>query len=79
MAVGHLTYLDLPPEQRKEAAERLRTALRASLSSPFTAPEQRVMLTLQMDFITAWENGQLTVGTAPPVPVRALPEPESKS
>jgi hypothetical protein len=77
MAVGHLTYLDLTPAQRKVAAQRVREQVRTALANPFLTADQRGTLILQVDRITRWERGQLALG-APFVAVITVP-PETKS
>ena len=62
MAVRTLSYLDLTPEQRSQAATRLRDTLRGQLGNPFLSAEQRSVVQYQVDRITQWENGRLLPG-----------------
>jgi len=64
MAAKTLTYLDLPLDQRKKAATRVREQIRAALSNPFLAADQRANLQAQVDRITKWEQGTLEIGAA---------------
>jgi len=78
MAVGHLTYLQLTPAQRKIAAQRVREQVRTALANPFLTSDQRATLVLQVDRITRWEHGKLELG-APFVAVYTAPPDETKS
>jgi predicted site-specific integrase-resolvase len=64
MAAKTITYLDLPLDQRKKAAIRVREQIRSALSNPFLSADQRTNLTAQIDRITKWEQGTLEVGAA---------------
>lgn len=75
MAVGHLTYLQLSPAQRKIAAARVREHVRTALANPFLTADQKATLVLQVDRITRWEQGRLALGE-PYVAVVSTPADE---
>jgi hypothetical protein len=80
MGVGHLTYLDLSPEQRQQAAGRARERLRSHLANPFMTADQAKLLQEQAEKIDRWEAGLLPVETPrQPSPLladlKALPGP----
>jgi hypothetical protein len=72
MAVGHVTYLDLSPEQRRQAAKAVREKVRAALANPFLTNEQKSALTYQLERITHWEHGRLAMGAPFRLPVTAI-------
>lgn len=59
MAIKHLTYLDIDPAQRAEAANEARRRLRAHLASPFLTPDTAAQIHTQIAKIDAWEHGRL--------------------
>jgi hypothetical protein len=65
MAIKHLTYLDIDPAKRSEAAEEARKRLRAHLSSPFTTADTASQIQAQIAKIDAWEHGQVPAAPAP--------------
>jgi hypothetical protein len=65
MAVGHLTYKDLTPEQRREGAKAQREQLRQLMANPFLASEQLQALSERLAHIDKWEMGHLEVGKKP--------------
>lgn len=64
MAVQHLTYLDIPPSQRREAAAAARKRLHEHLSNPFLSPEQARTAHEKLTALDRWEAGQIHVRTA---------------
>jgi hypothetical protein len=68
MATRSLTYLDIPEDIRREAAGRARTNLRALLVSPAYTQEQRAEIVAQIEHISQWEAGLLSVTGAPVAP-----------
>lgn len=73
MAIGHVTYLDLPLQARSAAANRVREQIRQAMANPFLAADQRALLVAHLHRITHWEHGRLPIGA--PLPSLA-PEPE---
>jgi hypothetical protein len=65
MAVGHLTYLDLTPDQRQEGARAAREQVRKLMANPFLTADQQKILSDRVMHIDKWENGQLEVGAPP--------------
>lgn len=66
MAIGRLTYLDLDPERRREAASTSRRRLAQLLDNPFLNQRQIKFLSDQLHHIEAWENGTIA---EPPSPI----------
>lgn len=62
MAVKHLTYLDLTPEQRALAASEARGRIKNLLANPFITPDQAEHLRLEMLRIGQWERGEVPLG-----------------
>lgn len=73
MAIQHLTYLDLTPEQRREGAKRARDQLRSLLQNPMLTPEQLTALSDRMVHIDNWEKGALEIPKGSPQ--KGLPSP----
>ena len=65
MAIGHLSYTDLSAEQRAEAANKIRTQLRAQLHNPALTVEQRAQIQERMLHLDHWAAGALPVKAAP--------------
>lgn len=57
MAVRHLTYLDLTPDQRREGAARAREKYRSVLANPFLTKEQSEAVQKEIAKIDSWERG----------------------
>lgn len=74
MAAKSLNYLDIPVEQRREAAAKARANLRALLANPAQTLEQRALLQKRIVHLSKWEAGLLEV-----TPSEAEPEPEPKA
>lgn len=72
MAIRHLTYLDLTPEQRREGAKGAREQLRQAAASPYLTLEQRAAINERTELIHKWEKGDLEVTPKAPTP-KALP------
>ncbi len=80
MAIGHLSYLDLTPEQRHEGAKAARERVRQLLANPFLSQDQRQILADRLSHIDAWERCQLHAPASAPMQVEMiqdLPEVES--
>ena len=60
MAVKHLSYLDLSPEQRTRAATQARGRIKTMLANPFLTPDQVAHLRREQEQIGKWERGQLS-------------------
>ncbi len=61
MAIRTLTYLDLTPEQRHDAAAKLRAVLRQQLAS-LEAESEAYRLTMgRLEQINQWEKGLIKV------------------
>jgi hypothetical protein len=73
MGVKHLTYKDIPSEQRQQGAAEARTRIVALLSNPFLTPEQREYFEAQRARIDQWEKGALPE-PPPRVPVAHVVE-----
>jgi hypothetical protein len=80
MAVRHLSYLDLTPDQRYASAGLAREKLRGLLANPFLTREQLTSINDQIHRIDLWEKGELQINSLgekpslPPAPeVKALP------
>lgn len=69
MAVKHLSYLDLTPEQRREGAQKGRERIQAMLMSPLLTGDQIAALHQQLDRLDQWEQGKIEI-KAPPQPAR---------
>lgn len=65
MAVKHLTYRDIPADQRQKGAAEARTRIVTLLSNPFLTPEQRAALDEQRTRIDLWEKGALPEARKP--------------
>jgi hypothetical protein len=61
MAVKHMSYLDLTPEQRSEGAQKGRQRIQAMLLSPFLTGDQAAILHKQLARIDEWERGAISV------------------
>ena len=61
MAIKHLTYLDLTPEQRRQGAGEARTRLQGHLMHPFLTPGQRAQVEQEFARVGAWEHGRIPV------------------
>jgi hypothetical protein len=61
MAIKHITYLDLTPEQRRQGAGEARTRLQGHLAHPFLTPGQRAQVAEEFARIGAWEHGRIPV------------------
>lgn len=59
MAVKHLSYKDIPPDQRQKGAAEARARIMAALSNPFLPADQRAYFEDQRRRIDLWEKGQL--------------------
>jgi hypothetical protein len=59
MAVQHLTYLDLSPEQRARAASEARGRIKTLLANPFLTPDQAEHLRKEQLRLGQWERGEL--------------------
>lgn len=60
MAVKHLSYRDLSPEQRKKGAADARQRVVAMMSTPFLPAEQRAYFEKNLEQINQWERGALS-------------------
>lgn len=71
MPIGHFSYLDLTPAQRRRAANHLRQKVRQSMG--FMSPGQVAHVQEQLRQLGEWENGTVGVakpGTHPRTPVK---------
>lgn len=59
MAQGHITYLELPQEVRRHAADRTRKQIRDLMTTNFITPDQMTFLNYRLQQIDAWERGTL--------------------
>jgi hypothetical protein len=66
MAVKHMNYLDIPVEQRREAAAVARKRLHDHLSSPVLTPDQAATIHSKLVEIDKWEAGELSVSSLDP-------------
>jgi hypothetical protein len=73
MAIQHVTYLDLTPEQRRDAAKTARTRLQTMISNPFLQPDQVKYLHDQMERLVQWERGEVPLAKPTPSALRFLP------
>jgi hypothetical protein len=70
MAIKHLTYLDLTPEQRRDSARKARAQIQQQLANVLITPDQQQTLLTHLDKVNQWEAGTLAMGkpqTATPV------------
>ena len=65
MSVGRLTYLDLTPGQRTEAAKAARQRVRTAMANPLLTPDQQVALQAHLRLIDNWESGRIPVSAHP--------------
>ncbi len=65
MAIKHISYADLTPEQRRKGAEEARKRLSGMLMAPFLTPEQQLAIQAQLKNIDDWEQGRLPVARKP--------------
>lgn len=72
MGIRTLTYLDLPLDQRKNAAKVARDRLRAMISNPLLTAEQSQVLAERMTLLDQWENGTLSIRPIDPMSRTAL-------
>lgn len=63
MAIRHLTYLDLTPEQRALGAAAARGRIRALLANPHLTSEQVRQLRQEQIRLAKWERGTLSSPT----------------
>lgn len=68
VTVKHLTYLDLTPEQRMQAANEARAKIRVLLANPFITEDQAFHLSQQLARLNHWERGTLPVQNPPEIP-----------
>lgn len=68
MAIGNLTYLDIPEKLRREAATKTRMHLRSLLANPAYTPEQRAQILAQIAQLADWESGKIPVNGATAAP-----------
>lgn len=61
MSVKHLTYLNLSPEQRREAAAKRRAQLKAMLANPLMEARQVAVVHEQLRMLAAWEAGTVKI------------------
>lgn len=61
MSVKHMSYLDLSPQQRREAAATRRTHLKAMLANPIMDQLQAKVIMRQLQVLAAWEAGTIPV------------------
>ncbi len=59
MAIQHMSYTSLPPQQRQAGAKAAKQRLHVILSSPILTQEQRQILLAAVAKIVAWEQGKL--------------------
>lgn len=74
MAHKHLTYLDIPANQRRMMAAKSLTRLKESLGNPVLTQEQQATILERIDRVTKWAAGNLpqnhhTVGVSEDVNV----------
>lgn len=67
MAARSLSYLDITPEQRREAAARTKSQLRSLLANPANTMEQRALLQARIAHLSQWEAGLLDAPERAPV------------
>jgi hypothetical protein len=60
MAIKHLTYLDLTPEQRRDSARKARAQIQQQLANILITPDQQKTLLGHLDRVNQWEAGVLT-------------------
>jgi hypothetical protein len=58
MAIGHISFMDLPQGARRHAAERTRQQIRTLMTTNFVTPEQMLYLTKRLQQLDAWEKGE---------------------
>lgn len=63
MAIRHLSYLNLTPEQRTAAASVAQGRIRMLLASPSITPEQVAQLRQEKIRLAQWVEGLLTPPT----------------
>lgn len=61
MAIGHISYLDLDPKQRKLAAQRTRSQIRSMMTGNFITPEQSIYLQERLSLLDKWEHGLIPI------------------
>ena len=61
MAVQRLTYLDLTPEQRALAAQKVRAQIKATSTHSLLTPEQSAHLSKKLAQLDKWEKGTLPI------------------
>lgn len=74
MGVKHMTYLDLSPEQRREAANEARARLQTHLSNPTLSVEQQAVIMKQLTDLDRWEAGTIPIGGTPTAHVVQITE-----
>jgi hypothetical protein len=75
--IKHISYLQLNPRVRAQAAERARTQLRAVLTNTVMTPESAAMVNKRLADLDLWEHGKMPEHPAHPAPHKVpaqLPE-----
>lgn len=65
MGVKHLSYTDIPKDQRQKGAAEARARIVAMMANPFLTPEQRAHFEAERRKIDQWEAGTLPVVRTP--------------
>ena len=65
MGVRHATYLDMPPDQRRKAANEAKARIQSYLVHPILSDEQRAKLHEDLARLNQWEAGTLPVHREP--------------
>lgn len=71
MGIKHMSYLDIPPEDRRDVAANIRRRIREQLVNPFIPREQSAALLVQLEASSQWEEGTLHIGSSDTLPVPA--------
>lgn len=61
MAIDHITYLDLTPEQRFAGAKKARERVQTALSSPLVTRDQVDAIQAHLAHLDRWEKGTIEV------------------
>jgi hypothetical protein len=77
MAIGHISYDQIPQQVRALAAARARQQIRTAMTNNFLTPQQHAFLQERLVVIDKWEQGQIKTAAPPALPpvhrVPALP------
>lgn len=83
MAIGHISYKDVPLDVRRHAAERTRRQIRTLMTTNFVTQDQMTFLNHRLKQLDEWEKGlipgKMPLLSAAPPEVLALPPAEHQS